>query len=196
MALQFQALIRDQGMDVPMLIAFFDPTNLALEFVWSTSNATNTTSASPDVLARRLRIRDRTRAPGQPDFHVRPWNRGCGATRARTPGCSPKGWPKPSKQATQPTTRPSCCAAQLGPAPRITVPLSGAVKSPPPGTLCEVVPAGLSIAIAGMSWWTTDIGGFRGGDSRDGHYRTLLIRWFSTEPAAPLPASTAAGNHA
>ena len=29
------------------------------------------------------------------------------------------------------------------------------------------VRAGLSIAIAGIPWWTTDIGGFHGGDSRD-----------------------------
>lgn len=40
------------------------------------------------------------------------------------------------------------------------------------------VKAGLSMAIAGIPWWTTDIGGFHGGDINDPGFRKLLIRWF------------------
>jgi len=40
------------------------------------------------------------------------------------------------------------------------------------------VQAGLSMAIAGIPWWTTDIGGFLGGDIRDERFKELLIRWF------------------
>jgi alpha-D-xyloside xylohydrolase len=48
------------------------------------------------------------------------------------------------------------------------------------------VRAGLSIGIAGIPWWTTDIGGFHGGDSRDHEYRELIVRWFQYGAFCPL----------
>ena len=38
--------------------------------------------------------------------------------------------------------------------------------------------AGLSMGVAGIPWWTTDIGGFHQGNPRDPAFRELLIRWF------------------
>ena len=38
--------------------------------------------------------------------------------------------------------------------------------------------AGLNMAIAGIPWWTTDIGGFHGGNPDDPKFRELLVRWF------------------
>ena len=38
--------------------------------------------------------------------------------------------------------------------------------------------AGLQIGMAGIPWWTTDIGGFHGGDVREDDFKELLIRWF------------------
>ncbi len=38
--------------------------------------------------------------------------------------------------------------------------------------------AGLSMGMAGIPWWTTDIGGFHGGVTRDEGFRELLVRWF------------------
>lgn len=38
--------------------------------------------------------------------------------------------------------------------------------------------AGLNMGLAGIPWWTTDIGGFHGGDVRDPAFHELLIRWF------------------
>ena len=46
--------------------------------------------------------------------------------------------------------------------------------------------AGLSIAIAGIPWWTTDIGGFHGGDASDEDYRELIVRWFQYGAFCPL----------
>lgn len=40
------------------------------------------------------------------------------------------------------------------------------------------VRAGLNMAMSGISWWTTDIGGFKGGDLGDPEFRELVIRWF------------------
>ena len=34
------------------------------------------------------------------------------------------------------------------------------------------------MAMAGIPWWTTDIGGFVGGDPNDPAFRELLVRWF------------------
>ena len=38
--------------------------------------------------------------------------------------------------------------------------------------------AGIQMGIAGIPWWTTDIGGFHGGDTEDDDFKELLIRWF------------------
>jgi alpha-D-xyloside xylohydrolase len=38
--------------------------------------------------------------------------------------------------------------------------------------------AGLNMGIAGIPWWTTDIGGFFGGEVTDPAFHELLVRWF------------------
>lgn len=38
--------------------------------------------------------------------------------------------------------------------------------------------AGLNMGLAGIPWWTTDIGGFHGGNPEDEDFRELVIRWF------------------
>jgi alpha-D-xyloside xylohydrolase len=45
-------------------------------------------------------------------------------------------------------------------------------------TFREQLCAGLNMGIAGIPWWTTDIGGFGGGDPADPEFRELLVRWF------------------
>ena len=46
--------------------------------------------------------------------------------------------------------------------------------------------AGLSMGIAGIPWWTTDIGGFHGGDPNDPAFRELFIRWFEWGTFCPV----------
>ncbi len=53
-------------------------------------------------------------------------------------------------------------------------------------TLREQCAAGLSMAMAGIPWWTTDIGGFHGGDQNDPSYRELLVRWFQFGAFCPV----------
>jgi len=38
--------------------------------------------------------------------------------------------------------------------------------------------AGLNMGLAGIPWWTADIGGFHGGNIHDSHFHETLIRWF------------------
>ena len=42
----------------------------------------------------------------------------------------------------------------------------------------EQIQAGLNMGIAGIPWWTTDIGGFMTDDVNDPDFRQLLIRWY------------------
>ncbi len=44
--------------------------------------------------------------------------------------------------------------------------------------LSQQVKNGLNMAMAGIPWWTTDIGGFFGGDVGDPVFRELIVRWF------------------
>ncbi len=46
--------------------------------------------------------------------------------------------------------------------------------------------AGLNMGIAGIPWWTTDIGGFYGADVNDPHFHELLIRWFEYGAFCPV----------
>lgn len=43
----------------------------------------------------------------------------------------------------------------------------------------EQLQAGLNMCVAGIPWWTSDIGGFLGGNIADPNFRELLVRWFA-----------------
>lgn len=46
--------------------------------------------------------------------------------------------------------------------------------------------AGLNMGLAGIVWWTTDIGGFHGGNIYDKKFHELLIRWFEFGTFCPV----------
>jgi alpha-D-xyloside xylohydrolase len=46
--------------------------------------------------------------------------------------------------------------------------------------------AGLNVALSGIPWWTTDIGGFTGGDPDSPEFRELMVRWFQYGVFCPL----------
>ena len=46
--------------------------------------------------------------------------------------------------------------------------------------------AGLHMGLAGIPWWTTDIGGFHNGDIRDPDFQELLVRWFEFGAFCPV----------
>ena len=53
-------------------------------------------------------------------------------------------------------------------------------------TFRRQVCAGLNMGIAGIPWWTTDIGGFSGGNPEDEAFRRLLVRWFEWGTFCPV----------
>lgn len=50
----------------------------------------------------------------------------------------------------------------------------------------EQLQAGLNMGIAGIPWWTSDIGGFLGGDISDPAFQELLVRWFEWGAFCPV----------
>ena len=50
----------------------------------------------------------------------------------------------------------------------------------------EQLQAGLNMSVAGIPWWTSDIGGFLGGDISDESFRELLVRWFQWGAFCPV----------
>ena len=52
--------------------------------------------------------------------------------------------------------------------------------------LGDQVRAGLNIGLSGIPWWTSDIGGFHGGDPESPYFRELIVRWFQYGVFCPL----------
>ena len=52
--------------------------------------------------------------------------------------------------------------------------------------LGDQVHAGLNIGLSGIPWWTSDIGGFHGGDPASPYFRELIVRWFQYGVFCPL----------
>ena len=53
-------------------------------------------------------------------------------------------------------------------------------------SLRDQLAAGLSIGLAGIPWWNTDIGGFMEGNVNDPAFRQLLVRWYEWAVFTPV----------
>eukprot|EP00966_Prymnesium_polylepis_P318812 7363010-Prymnesium_polylepis.2 len=51
---------------------------------------------------------------------------------------------------------------------------------------CQQVKAGQSVAMSGIPLWTTDIGGYTGGNPDDASFQQLIVRWFQFGAFCPL----------
>lgn len=54
------------------------------------------------------------------------------------------------------------------------------------GSMRNQLAAGLNMGLAGIPWWTTDIGGFHGGNPDDPDFRELFVRWFQWGTFCPV----------
>jgi alpha-D-xyloside xylohydrolase len=52
--------------------------------------------------------------------------------------------------------------------------------------LQQQVRAGLNVGLSGIPWWTTDIGGFFGGEIDTPYFQELIVRWFQYGAFCPL----------
>jgi alpha-D-xyloside xylohydrolase len=76
-------------------------------------------------------------------------------------------------------------SAWLGSASRRTVVWSGDIRSTWQ-SLREQVPAGLNMAVCGIPWWHTDVGGYAGAENQDPDFPELLIRWMQYAVFTPI----------
>lgn len=53
-------------------------------------------------------------------------------------------------------------------------------------SLSRQVKSGLNMSMCAIPWWTTDIGGFYGGDIESDYFRELIIRWFQYGVFCPV----------
>ena len=53
-------------------------------------------------------------------------------------------------------------------------------------SLAHQVKGALNMAMCGIPWWNTDIGGFYGGDTTSEYFRELIVRWFQFGLFSPV----------
>ena len=53
-------------------------------------------------------------------------------------------------------------------------------------SLRNQVAAGMNMGLSGIPWWTTDIGGFHGGNADSPEFRECLVRWFEFGTFCPV----------
>jgi alpha-D-xyloside xylohydrolase len=179
---EFQQTIRDKGMAVPMPVSFYDPTNpRTREYVWAL--------VERNYLARGIRVF--WLDASEPELNpAQPGNlalyAGPGAEVASIyPRDNARLFAEGMAAAGQEPTVLLCRSAWAGAQKFGAAVWSGDI----PATwesLRKQVRAGLNIAISGIPWWTTDIGGFHGGDPGDPAYQELVVRWFQYGVFCPL----------
>jgi Alpha-glucosidases, family 31 of glycosyl hydrolases len=183
---EFLATIQDKGMDVAMPVAFYDPTNPATrDFVWET------VKRNYYDLGVRVWWLDACEPEINPGNHenLRYWS----GPGAEVGGIYPRdnarifgeGMAAAGASPDDHETVLLCRSAWAGQQKYSAAVWSGDI-APTWESLRAQVRAGLSIAMSGIPWWTTDIGGFHGGDVNNPAYRELMVRWFQFGAFCPL----------
>jgi len=179
---EFHQTIQDKGMVTPMPVAFYDPTNPATrEHVWELVRRNYLDlgirvfwldACEPELNPAHPGNLSLWAGPGAETINVYPRDN----ARAFAEGMAAAG---------QEPTVLLCRSAWAGSQRYGAAVWSGDI----PATwesLSQQIRAGLNVAMSGIPWWTTDIGGFHGGDARDPAYRELMVRWFQYGVFCPL----------
>jgi alpha-D-xyloside xylohydrolase len=177
-----QAVWPDKGASAPLNVAFYDSTNPeAREFVWAKVRDNYLRRYGIDVFwldACEPEVR-----PGFYDnlrFHAGP---GAAVANMYPRENAASFWEGLRSEAVQSVTfnRSAWAGSQRYGA----VLWSGDIR-PTWESLRAQIRAGLNVAMSGIPWWTTDIGGFHGGDPDSPEYRELMVRWFQYGAFCPL----------
>ncbi|MEA9986789.1 MULTISPECIES: TIM-barrel domain-containing protein [Subtercola] len=179
---EFLQSIQDKGMATPMPVGFYDPSNPETrEYVWGL--------VSQNYLDAGIRVfwldaSEPELNPAHPaNMHL---YAGPGAEVANIyPRDNARLFAEGMAAAGQQPTVLLCRSAWAGSQKYGAAVWSGDIPATW-GSLDEQVRAGLNIAISGIPWWTTDIGGFHGGNASDPAYQELVTRWFQYGVFCPL----------
>ena len=178
-----QATWPDKGISVPVDVSFYDATNpRAREFVWAKVRDNYLRPYGIDVWwldACEPELRPGFQAnlrydagPGLEVGNMYPREN----ARAFYEGMAAEGQPE-----TVSLVRSAWAGSQ-----RYGAALWSGDIPPTFASLRAQIRAGLNVAVSGIPWWTTDIGGFHGGDPEDPEYRELIVRWFQFGAFCPL----------
>ncbi|WAL68189.1 family 31 glucosidase [Amycolatopsis cynarae] len=178
----FHAPWKDKGFGTRLPVAFYDPTNpAARKFVW---DKVKRNYYDKGVRVWWLDASEPEIQPGHPQnlrFHT-----GAGAEVANL-------YPREHARAFHEGIRAEgddevvllCRSAWAG-SQRYGAALWSGDIAATWDSLRAQVRAGLNVAVSGIPWWTTDIGGFHGGDPDSPAYRELMVRWFQYGVFCPL----------
>jgi len=179
---EFHQTIQDKGMAAPMPVAFYDPTNPETrQYVWDL--------VSRNYLKHGIRVFwldacEPELNPAHPQSLM--LYAGTGAEVANiyprdNARLFAEGMAAAGREPTVLLSRSAWAGSQRYGAAVWSGDIPATWQS-----LHQQVRAGLNVAMSGIPWWTTDIGGFHGGDARDPAYRELFIRWFQFGAFCPL----------
>jgi alpha-D-xyloside xylohydrolase len=179
---EFQQVIQDKGMAAPMPVAFYDPTNpRARKRVWEL--------IEQNYLSRGIRVfwldaSEPELNPAHPanlSLYAGPGAEVAGIYPRDNARLFADGMAAAGREQTVLLSRSAWAGSQRYGAAVWSGDIPATWDS-----LRRQVRAGLSIALSGIPWWTTDIGGFHGGDPRDPGYQQLVVRWFQYGVFCPL----------
>lgn len=179
---EFHQDIHDKKMPRSLPVAFYDSTNpRARAFLWETVKRNY---FDLGIRVWWLDACEPELNPGHPknlSFYAGP-----GAAVANAyPRDNARGFFEGNRDAGGAPTVLLCRSAWAGQAKYGAAVWSGDIP-PTWGSLARQIRAGLSIGMSGIPWWTTDIGGFHGGDPSNEAYRELYARWFAFGAFCPL----------
>lgn len=179
---EFHQTIQDKGMAAPMPVAFYDPTNpRTRERLWKLIER--------NYLAHGIRVFwldvcEPELNPAQPanlSYYAGPGAEVAGIYPRDNARLFAEGMARAGQEQTVLLCRSAWAGSQRYGAAVWSGDIPATWES-----LRQQVRAGLNIAISGIPWWTTDIGGFHGGDPGDPAYQELMVRWFQYGVFCPL----------
>jgi alpha-D-xyloside xylohydrolase len=179
---EFHQTIQDKGMATPAPVAFYDPTNPDTRaYVWDL--------VEKNYLAHGIRVfwldacepELNPPHPANLALHAGPGSEVAGIYPRDNARMFAEGMARAGQQPTVLLCRSAWAGAQ-----KYGVAVWSGDIPATWDSLARQIRAGLSIALSGIPWWTTDIGGFQGGDPSDPAYRELMIRWFQFGVFCPL----------
>lgn len=179
---EFHQDIHDKKMPRSLPVSFYDPTNpRSRKFLWDTVKRNY---FDLGVRVWWLDACEPELNPGHPknlSFYAGP-----GAAVANIyPRDNARTFYEGNRDAGEEPTVLLCRSAWAGQAKFGAAVWSGDIP-PTWDSLARQIRAGLSIGMSGIPWWTTDIGGFHGGDPSDPDYQELYARWFAFGTFCPL----------
>ncbi|CAM2836029.1 TIM-barrel domain-containing protein [Actinomyces slackii] len=179
---EYHQEFKDKGMDRPLPVSFYDPTNpAARSYLWQ-----RIVEGYYDLGVRLwwLDACEPELSPGHPGNLSFYSGQGLAVSNTYPREHARAFWEGMTDRGERHTVL-LCRSAWAGSARYGVAVWSGDI-APTWQALRAQIPAGMSIGIAGIPWWTSDIGGFHGGDPADPDYQELFIRWFEFGTFCPL----------